>query len=95
MFSQPLYPSAGLREIVIVSAIGGRVPASVPVSVRGGVIDRDEPFHRNIILGRSIGMVGKVTNMAQAELGQAALKVGETVLGGMELLGGMAYDAAK
>ena len=40
-------------------------------------------------------MVGKVTNMTQAELGQAALKVGETVLGGMKLLGGMAYDAAK
>ena len=33
--------------------------------------------------------------MTQAELGQAALKVGETVLGGMKLLGGMAYDAAK
>lgn len=40
-------------------------------------------------------MVGKVTNMTQAELGQAALKVGETVLGGMKMLGGMAYDAAK
>ena len=40
-------------------------------------------------------MVGKVTNMTQAELGQAALKVGETVLGGMKFLGGMAYDAAK
>ena len=40
-------------------------------------------------------MVEKVTNMTQAELGQAALKVGETVLGGMKLLGGMAYDAAK
>ena len=40
-------------------------------------------------------MVGKVTNMTQAELGQAALKVGETVLGGMKLWGGMAYDAAK
>jgi hypothetical protein len=46
-------------------------------------------------LGGSIGMVGKVTNMTQAELGLAALKVGETVLGGMKLLGGMAYDAAK
>ena len=46
-------------------------------------------------LGGSIGMVGKVTNMTQAELGQAALKVGETVLGGMKMLGGMAYDAAK
>ena len=34
-------------------------------------------------------MVGKVTNMMQAELGQAALKVGETVLGGM------ACDAAR
>ena len=33
--------------------------------------------------------------MTQAELGQSALKVGETVLGGMKLLGGMAYDAAK
>ena len=42
-----------------------------------------------------MGMVGKVTNMTQAEFGQAALKVGETVLGGMKLLGGMAYDAAK
>ena len=40
-------------------------------------------------------MVGKVTNMTQAELGQAAMKVGETFLGGMKLLGGMAYDAAK
>ena len=40
-------------------------------------------------------MVGKVTNMTQAELGQAALKVGESVLGGMKFLGGMAYDAAK
>jgi hypothetical protein len=40
-------------------------------------------------------MVGKVTDMAQAELGQAALKVGETVLGGMKMLGGMAYGAAK
>ena len=40
-------------------------------------------------------MVGKVTNMTQAELGQAALKVGETVLGGMKFLGGMAYDAAR
>jgi hypothetical protein len=40
-------------------------------------------------------MVGKVTNMTQAELGQAAMKVGETVLGGMKFLGGMAYDAAK
>ena len=28
-------------------------------------------------------MVGKVTNMTQAELGQAALKVGEPVLGRM------------
>jgi hypothetical protein len=37
-------------------------------------------------------MVGKVTNMTQAELGQAALKVGETVLGGMKLLGGMACE---
>ena len=33
--------------------------------------------------------------MTQAELGQSALKAGETVLGGMKLLGGMAYDAAK
>ena len=33
-------------------------------------------------------MVGKMTNMTQAELGQEALKVGDTVLGGM------AYDAA-
>jgi hypothetical protein len=40
-------------------------------------------------------MVGKVTNMTQAELEPAALKVGETVSGGMKLLGGMAYDAAK
>ena len=39
--------------------------------------------------------LGKVTNMTQAELGQAALKVGETVLGGMKLLGGMAYGAAR
>lgn len=33
--------------------------------------------------------------MTQADLGQAALKVGETVLGGMKLLGGMAYGAAR
>lgn len=46
--------------------------------------------------GGSIGMnFGKVTNLTQADLGQAALKVGETVLGGMKLLGGMAYGAAR
>ena len=32
-------------------------------------------------------MVGKVTNKTQAKLGQATLKVGETVLGEMKLLG--------
>lgn len=40
-------------------------------------------------------MIGKVTNMMQAELGQAALEVRETVLGGMKMLGCMSYDAAE
>ena len=65
--------------------------SSTPSNPTSSLSSSPSPFG----LGGSIGMVEKVTNMTQAELGQAALKVGETVLGGMKLLGGMAYDAAK
>ena len=36
-----------------------------------------------------------MTGMTQADVGQAALKVGESVFSGMKFLGGMALDVAK
>ena len=44
--------------------------------------------------GAGLGMT-KMTGMTQADVGQAALKVGESVFSGMKFLGGMALDAAK
>ncbi|KIM42507.1 hypothetical protein M413DRAFT_444245 [Hebeloma cylindrosporum] len=41
------------------------------------------------------GGITKMTGMTQADVGQAALKVGESVFSGMKFLGGMALDAAK
>jgi len=39
--------------------------------------------------------LGKITNMTQADVGHAALKVGESVFSGMKFLGGMALEVAK
>ena len=44
--------------------------------------------------GAGLGMT-KMTGMTQADVGQAALKVGESVFSGMKFLGGMALDVAK
>lgn len=68
--------------------------SSTPSNPNSSISSPPSPF----ALGTSIGLVnnlGKVTSMTQAELGQAALKVGGTVLGGMKLLGEMAYGAAR
>lgn len=44
--------------------------------------------------GAGLGIT-KMTGMTQADVGQAALKVVESVFSGMKFLGGMALDAAK
>ncbi|KAF8952387.1 hypothetical protein BDZ97DRAFT_1930866 [Flammula alnicola] len=44
--------------------------------------------------GLGVGL-GKITNMTQADVGHAALKVGESMFSGMKFLGGMALEAAK
>jgi len=44
--------------------------------------------------GAGLGMT-RMAGMTQADVGQAALKVGESVFSGMKFLGGIALDAAK
>ncbi|KAF8964962.1 hypothetical protein BDZ97DRAFT_1918662 [Flammula alnicola] len=44
--------------------------------------------------GLGVGL-GMITNMTQADVGRAALKVGESVFSGMKFIGGMALEAAK
>ena len=68
--------------------------SSTPSDPNSSLSFPPSPF--GLVGGSSLGMnMGMVMNMTQAELGQAALKVGETVLGGMKLLGGMAYGVAR
>lgn len=68
---------------------------STPSNPNSSLSSSPSPFG----LGLGSGMVnmnlGKVTNMTQADLGHAALKVGETVWGGVKMLSRMAYGASR
>ncbi|KAF8813283.1 hypothetical protein BYT27DRAFT_6375673 [Phlegmacium glaucopus] len=97
-------PSPSLSPLHVPSSIKSKhrlsSSSSTAFNANSSLSSSPTPFSFSLGLGSGpIGMAnvnfGKVTNMTQADLGQAALKAGETVLGGMKLLSGMAYGAAR